>query len=85
MKYENLKVSCWLEGSKMARGYIIRRNMPIHDLDNLCVYGQRLLDANDPNSFASFDTFEQAKASGGHACKECVRIRDRRRQEGMFL
>ena len=68
-----------------GQGFIVRRNVPIHDTDNLCVYGQRLLEANDPRSYQSYDTLEKATATGGHPCKECAKIREARRQESMLL
>lgn len=66
-------------------GFIIKRSMPIHDLDDLCQYGQRLLAASDPRSYDFYDSLEKAQATGGYPCKACMKIRDSRRHEAQLL
>ena len=67
------------------QGFIIRRNLPIHDLANLCQFGQKLLDANSADAFESFESYEKARATGGHPCRACEKVRDSRQQETRLL
>ena len=54
--------------------YIIKMRLPVHDLKNLCEYGQNLLESSSGEAYDAYDTWEDAKNGGGRRmCTFCQR------------
>ena len=64
--------------------YIIRTRHPIHDLENLCRYGQDLIEAS-PDAYTAYETQAEAEETGGHPRKGCLRVKQRKPQRTMQL